>query len=58
MPRSLAIQQANVIAAVLAAKSTADDEVPPVRRVLWWSPAKLFGRYLTPCMVAQPAVAA
>ncbi len=91
----LATQQADVIAAVLAARSGADVEIPPVRHVLrtrllvpdgplyfraeldgagrplpateapqiskeplWWPPAKLFGRYLSPWMAAHEPVAA
>jgi sulfide:quinone oxidoreductase len=89
----LATQQADVIAAVLAARSGADVEVPPVRHILrtcllapdgplylraeldgdgrplpptetpqvsreplWWPPAKVFGRYLTPWMATQHLV--
>ena len=91
----LATQHADVIAAVLAARSGADIEIPPVRHVLrtrlfvpdgplylraeldgagrplpatadpqisteplWWPPAKLFGRYLSPWMAAHEPVAA
>ena len=91
----LATQQADVIAAVLAARSGADVEIPPVRHVLrtrllvpdgplylraeldgagrplpatggpqistealWWPPAKLFGRYLSPWMATHDPVAA
>lgn len=91
----LATQQADVIAAVLAARSGADLEIPPVRHVLrtrllvpdgplylraeldgagrpqpaveapqisedalWWPPAKLLGRYLSPWMAAHDPVAA
>ena len=89
----LATQQADVIAAALAARSGAAVEAPPVRYVLrtrllvpdgplylraeldgdgrplpatsqvstdalWWPPAKLFGRYLSPWMAAHDPVAA
>jgi sulfide:quinone oxidoreductase len=91
----LATQQADVIAAVLAARAGADVEIPPVRHVLrtrllvpdgplylraeldgdggplpatesaqistealWWPPAKLFGRYLSPWMASHDPVAA
>ena len=91
----LATQQADVIAAVIAAWAGADVEIPPVRHVLrtrlfvpggplylraeldgegrplpaaetsqistealWWPPAKLFGRYLSPWMAAHRAVPA
>jgi hypothetical protein len=91
----LATQQADVIAAVLAARAGADVEIRPVRHVLrtrllvpdgplylraeldgdgrplpatetpqiseealWWPPAKLFGRYLSPWMAAHEPVAA
>jgi sulfide:quinone oxidoreductase len=91
----LATQQADVIAAVLAARAGADVELPPVRHVLrtrllvpdgplylraeldgagrplpaiegpqiskealWWPPAKLFGRYLTPWMATHEPVTA
>jgi sulfide:quinone oxidoreductase len=91
----LATQQADVIAAVLAARSGAEVEISPVRHVLrtrllvpdgplylraeldgdgrplpateapqistealWWPPAKLFGRYLSPWMAAHDPVAA
>jgi sulfide:quinone oxidoreductase len=91
----LATQQADVIAAVLAARSGADVEIPPVRHVLrtrllvpdgplylraeldgdgrplpgdetsqvskealWWPPAKLFGRHLSPWMAAHRSVPA
>jgi len=91
----LATQQADVIAAVLAARAGADVEISPVRHVLrthllvpegslylraeldgdgrplpategaqissealWWPPAKLFGRYLSPWMATHDPVAA
>jgi sulfide:quinone oxidoreductase len=91
----LATQQADVIAAVLAARAGAQVEFPPVRHVLrtrllvpdgplylraeldgdgrplpatetpqiseealWWPPAKLFGRYLSPWMATHDPVAA
>jgi sulfide:quinone oxidoreductase len=91
----LATQQADVIAAVLAARAGADVEIPPVRHVLrtrllvpdgplylraeldgagrplpdvegpqvstealWWPPAKLFGRHLSPWMAAHEPVVA
>jgi sulfide:quinone oxidoreductase len=91
----LATQQADVIAAVLAATAGAEVEIPPVRHVLrtrllvpngplylraeldgdgrplpdvegpqistealWWPPAKLFGRHLSPWMAAHEPVVA
>ena len=91
----LATQQADVIAAVLAARAGVDVGIPPVRHVLrtrllvpdgplylraeldgdgrplpategpqistealWWPPAKLFGRYLSPWMASHDPVAA
>jgi sulfide:quinone oxidoreductase len=91
----LATQQADVIAAVLAARAGAGVEIPPVRHVLrtrllvpdgplylraeldgagrplpdvegpqiskealWWPPAKLFGRHLSPWMASHEPVVA